>query len=656
MNADDAIGDFDFRDGGILTEDGGAEDLGVKGDGAVGVSGPDDVFEAFYLHGGSCGTGGGGGIGKGLEDFGFGEGGAVLEEVEVGAFVGLGDVFDVEFGVAAVVAWGGGFPGGAAGGEVFVADVEVQFPVGDVEGDEVAILDEGEGAADGGFGGDVEGAGAVGGAGHAAVGEADHVAHALEDEFFRDGELAPFGHAGSADGAGVAEDEDGVRGDVEVHVFDGGFHVGVGVEDEGGAGVGAEVRGGGGVFDDGAVGAEVAAEDGGAAVGLERVGQGADDVGVVGDGGGDVFAEGFAGDGGDVGMEEVLHAVEEGGEAAGEEEFFHEVLAGGAEVGEEGDAAGDFVELVEGEFDAEASGHGDEVDDGVGGAAEGHVDGDGVLEGAGVDDGGGFAVEPSVFDDLTSGGGGHAGVGAVDGGDGGGAGEDEAEGFGEGGEGGGGAHGHAVARGAGDAVFDLAPFLPGEVAGAFFVPVFPDVGAGAEGGAAPVAFHHGAAGHVDDGDVGGEGAHEEAGGGLVATAEEDGTVDGVGAEDFLSFHGEEVAMEHGGGFGEHLADGHDGDFHGVAAGLEDAAFDRVGGEAEVHVTGVQVAPGVEDADDGFADVVFGAPAGLFGAGAVAEGAEFVAAVPAVGAELFGGLAGGGAVGHEETGFTGFGQD
>lgn len=118
-------------------------------------------------------------------------------------------------------------------------------------------------------------------------------------------------------------------------------------------------------------------------------------------------------------------------------------------------------------------------------------------------------------------------------------------------------------------------------------------------------------------------------------------------------------MEHGGGFGEHLAHGHDGDFHGVTASLEDAAFDGVGGEAEVHVAGVEVAPGVEDADDGFADVVFGTPACLLGSGAMAEGAEFVAAVPAVGAELFWGFAVGGSVGHEMTGFTGFtgfGQD
>lgn len=56
----------------------------------------------------------------------------MLEEVEVGTFVGLGDVFDVEFGVAAVVAGWRGLPGSTAGGEVFVADVQVEFSVGHI--------------------------------------------------------------------------------------------------------------------------------------------------------------------------------------------------------------------------------------------------------------------------------------------------------------------------------------------------------------------------------------------------------------------------------------------------------------------------------------------------------------------------------------------
>jgi hypothetical protein len=84
---------------------------------------------------------------------------------------------------------------------------------------------------------DVQGTGSVAGAGHAAVAEAHHVAHALQDELLRDRQLAPLGHAGSADGAGVAQDEHGVRGDIEIHVLDREPSSRVAVEDEGGAGV-----------------------------------------------------------------------------------------------------------------------------------------------------------------------------------------------------------------------------------------------------------------------------------------------------------------------------------------------------------------------------------------------------------------------------------
>ena len=78
----------------------------------------------------------------------------------------------------------------------------------DVEGDGIAGLDDGERAADGGFGRDVQDNGAKGGAGHAGVGDANHVLDAGAGKFERDGQIAGFGHSGRADGAGVAEDED----------------------------------------------------------------------------------------------------------------------------------------------------------------------------------------------------------------------------------------------------------------------------------------------------------------------------------------------------------------------------------------------------------------------------------------------------------------
>src|SRR4051794_1516638 len=99
-----------------------------------------------------------------------------VEEVEVAAFGGLGDVGGEE----ALVASGGrelaGHPRGTAGGELFFRHAQVEAAGWDVKGDQVARLDEGEWASGEGLGGDVEHAGAVGGPGHAGVGDSDHVA------------------------------------------------------------------------------------------------------------------------------------------------------------------------------------------------------------------------------------------------------------------------------------------------------------------------------------------------------------------------------------------------------------------------------------------------------------------------------------------------
>ena len=86
----------------------------------------------------------------------------------------------------------------------------------DVEQDAVAGSDDGERAADGGLRRDVQHDGAEGSAAHARVGDAHHVFDALARELHGDGQIAGFGHAGRAFGAGVAQDEDVVGGDVEV--------------------------------------------------------------------------------------------------------------------------------------------------------------------------------------------------------------------------------------------------------------------------------------------------------------------------------------------------------------------------------------------------------------------------------------------------------
>src|SRR6185312_557521 len=77
----------------------------------------------------------------------------------------------------------------------------------------------------------------------------------------------------------------------------------------------------------------------------------------------------------------------------------------------------------------------------------------------------------------------------------------------------------------------------------------------------------------------------------------------------------------------------DGQFHRVAAGLPDPALDRLGPLAQVHVAGVELVPGVDDPDDGFAHVLLGGYPQLAGPRPMAEGPQSVGAVPLVAAQL-----------------------
>jgi hypothetical protein len=61
-------------------------------------------------------------------------------------------------------------------------------------------------------------------------------------------------------------------------------------------------------------------------------------------------------------------------------QVLHEVFAAGFEIREDGDLVADGLEVVLCQGDAYAAGHGDEVEYGVGAAAEDHDDGDGVVE------------------------------------------------------------------------------------------------------------------------------------------------------------------------------------------------------------------------------------------------------------------------------------
>ncbi len=239
--------------------------------------------------------------------------------------------------------------------------------------------------------------GAVGRAAHARVGDAHHVLDALLEKPRGDGGGAPLGHAGRAAGAGVLEHEDGGFVDRQGRIVDAAVEVVVVAEDHGAAPVGQEVRGGGRLFEHGAVGAEVAGEDDGAAFGGERHLEGADDILIPAPGVADGVGERPAVNREGVAVEEGQELAQDGGEAAGVEEVFHEVLARGLEVDEEGGGAREGVKARERERHLGAAGEGDQVDDGVGGAPDGHVAADRVVEGlCGEEVGGPGAAGPIV--------------------------------------------------------------------------------------------------------------------------------------------------------------------------------------------------------------------------------------------------------------------
>ena len=72
---------------------------------------------------------------------------AAAQEIKVGALVRAHDMLVVEHGVTAFGGRDAGLPCGKAAGEFFVADVQMQAAVGDIEFDHVAVLHHGEGAA-----------------------------------------------------------------------------------------------------------------------------------------------------------------------------------------------------------------------------------------------------------------------------------------------------------------------------------------------------------------------------------------------------------------------------------------------------------------------------------------------------------------------------
>src|SRR5580700_10383345 len=116
--------------------------------------------------------------------------------------------------------------------------------------------------------------------------------------------------------------------------------------------------------------------------------------------------------------------------------------------------------------------------------------------------------------------------------------------------------------------------------------------------AAEFSGKHGTAGETNRRQIAGSGTHQQRGCGLVATHEQNDSVDRVAANRLYHIHAGEVAEQHSGGTQLRFAERHDGKFQRKPTGLPHTALYKFGELAKVTVAGRELRPGVADSDDG----------------------------------------------------------
>ena len=136
--------------------------------------------------------------------------------------------------------------------------------------------------------------------------------------------------------------------------------------------------------------------------------------------------------------------------------------------------------------------------------------------------------------------------------------------------------------------------------------------------AAPTPLEHRPARHHQRRDVHAARTHDQRRRGFIAAAQQYHAVQRIGADGFLHVHARQVAVQHGRGFDQRLAQRHHRKLEREAARLPHAFLDGFGQFAEMAVAGCQFRPCVADADDGLARKFVVRNALVFHPGAVNE--------------------------------------
>ena len=286
-------------------------------------------------------------------------------------------------------------------GQHLVADLQRDLCVGDINTDGIALFDQADGAAGSSLGADVADGCAAACAGEAAVGDEGHGLIQLHTGQSGGG-VEHLAHTGAALGALVADDHHIARNDLAcVDGCNGGL---LAVEHAGRAGVLLHLGGHGTALDHAAVRSDVAPQD------LQATGlgvgvlDGADGLFVQDVGTLDVLAQGLAGDGRHIQIQQALlgQLCLHGGDAACGIEVGHVGGACGGQMAEVGGPGTDLIEELQVDGHTSLVGNGQQMQDGIGGAAQRHIAGQCVADGALVDDlAGGDALVDHVHNGHT---------------------------------------------------------------------------------------------------------------------------------------------------------------------------------------------------------------------------------------------------------------
>ncbi len=280
----------------------------------------------------------------------------------------------------------------------------------------------------------------------------------------------------------------------------------------------------------------------------------------------------------------------------------HQEAARRLEIDEQGDVAADPVDIVEAQPDAGAPGQRQQVEHGVGRAADGSVDDDGVAERRRGEQRRRAAVGDDHGDGQPPGPVGEAEAGPVDGRDRRPARQRQSERLGEAPHRRCGAHRHAVPGRAGDARLGGDERVRCQHAPTGVLGESPDVGARAERLTTRLTVEHRPGGHHHRRQVDADRAHQQPRHRLVAPAEQHRAIDRVGPQELLGLHRQLVAVEHRARAQVGLAEAHHRHLEGHPARFPHAALHRFGDIAQPAVARVEVGPGVGDGDHRAASV------------------------------------------------------